>query len=148
MAQVTFEYTDSSGHTHRVGSMKQVPKKYMKTMTAVGKLEEQQPAGGKSRTTTQQSVSRTEIQGIELPQALQGLNWNFIIPVVAVILLMRFKNFMARCLIIVAAFTWAFYTFYTWFEGSNYARSGKKIERKAEPKQPEMIVPRFDGGGR
>lgn len=117
----TYEYVDKSGSLHRVDSLDQVPKEYLRTMTVTGG-EDEPPAGAHPGSTS----ARPKGQDFGLPKGFEGVNPHLLVGALTVALMYKFKNFLVRCVIGVLAFVYFFMMGYSAFETSRLSQPGKK----------------------
>jgi len=128
MAEAYFEYTDSKGSTHRVDSISDVPKKYIRTMVAVGaeKTEETAEDGGSGA-----------------PFAMPELNYTNMTPVLLGVVFLRSKNFTMKCMTGAALVIWLLFMGWQWFETSPYARTAEKKSKNIPPEVQKRLPQTF-----
>ena len=122
MTKVVYEYKDDSGMVHRVDDVKEVPQKYVKTMTAVGVEEQQQSAGTAAAPSS--SAPPSKLPGNIAPEAL-------LIPL-ALIVIWRTTNFMLRIILVLALLFWGVTHGYELFMNSKYTKTD--AETSTNPK--------------
>ena len=124
MAKVIFEYRDETGRVHQVQDLKDVPRKYMKTMTAIGVDEAEGTAAAVGQSPPASSG------GKNLPATVEKAN--LLIPLTLLVVFWRFENFLVKCMAVVAAVLWFFLYGYDTFMNSDWSRTANDTQSHAE----------------
>jgi len=129
-AGTTFEYVDDQGVTHSVDSIKKVPKKYIRTMLAVGAdpVEE----------TAQPPGPGFDLSGAPMPGGAQGPA--LIAALLLLVVILKSKSFILKVVAGVAVGAIAFYTLYGMAETSGFLKPAERKIRKIQaPAQEEDL---------
>lgn len=122
MAQkgAVYEYVDDQGVTHRVDSISQVPKKYYRTMLAIGQEIDEE---------TQESTGFGSFGGFSLGEitAQTGVGLPLILgAVVATVVCVRTKDFFIKVVSGSIAAGLVFFALYTWGESAGLLKTAQK----------------------
>ncbi len=135
MAQkgTVYEYVDDQGVTHKVDSIQQVPKKYYRTMLAIGpELEEetQESSGfGFGPIGSFDLGAVTEQTGVGLPLLLGA--------VVTAVVCVRAKDFFIKVVSGVISAGLIFFVLYSWGESSGLLKTAEKKRPVVEEQAAE-----------
>jgi hypothetical protein len=108
-----FEFVDDRGVTRRVGTLQEVPKKYVRKMLVIG-VEENAAST---------AAPALPSAGAAMPAIAP---WSWALPAVFILLLARSKNFVFRALGATGLLIWLFYYGYGWFMASDYSHTYEK----------------------
>ncbi|MFH2204637.1 MAG: hypothetical protein ABIJ96_16100 [Elusimicrobiota bacterium] len=132
-AEQSITYVDNQGKTHEVGSIGEVPQKYIRSMVIIGaepaaETREELPA-------KQPGAAPT---GSGMPGAPESMHAPLLaVAAVLLILVVRSKSFFLRVSAFLVAGAIGFYSLYTWMEGSGLLTTAEKKTRRVEAPQEE-----------
>ena len=131
--ETVYEYVDDRGTTHQVSSIQQVPKKYYRTMLAIGPdIEEETEESTASAPMGGFDFAKiTEQTGIGLPVILGAI--------ITAVVCVRTKDFLIKIVSGSISAGLLFFALYTWGESSGMLRTQEK-KRPAVKEQPAEEV--------
>lgn len=133
MAKVIFEYKDESGRVHQVSDLKEVPRKYMQTMTAIGVDETEGASAGTSAGASPSAKPAGFPSGPKDRTVI-------LVPVVLLLIVWKMNNFLIRCLAAAAAGGWIFFHGYDTFMSSSWAKTDVELQSEQAEKLRDMQI--------